>query len=148
MLYYMGKRIKITDQFYPCYCKWHYFILFYERQIPYDITYNCCLIYGTNEPFHRKENHGLGEETCGCQGGGGGSGTDWEFGVNRCKLLLLEWMSNEILLCSTENSVQSLMMEHEKKECTHVCVTGSPCCTGEKKLYWDNNKIKKNNKNS
>ena len=28
------------------------------------------LIYGTNEYFHRKENHGLGEQTCGCQGGG------------------------------------------------------------------------------
>ena len=24
------------------------------------------LIYGTNEPFHRTENHGLGEQTCGC----------------------------------------------------------------------------------
>ena len=36
---------------------------------------------------------------------------DWELGVNRCKLLLLEWISNEILLCSTENYVQSLMME-------------------------------------
>ena len=35
-----------------------------ERQIPYDITYIWNLIYGTNEPFHRKENHGLGEQTC------------------------------------------------------------------------------------
>ena len=25
------------------------------------------LIYGTNDPFHRKENHGCGEQTCGCQ---------------------------------------------------------------------------------
>ena len=32
-----------------------------ERQIPYDITYLWNLIYGTNELFHRKENHGLGE---------------------------------------------------------------------------------------
>ena len=63
------------------------------------------LIYSTNEPFHRKENHYLGEQTCGCQGGGrgGGSGMDWEFGVNSCKLLPLEWISNEILLCSTGN---------------------------------------------
>ena len=30
-----------------------------------------------------------------------GSGRDWEFGVNRCKLLHLEWISNEILLYST-----------------------------------------------
>ena len=27
--------------------------------------------YSTNEPFHRKEIHGLGEQTCGCQGGEG-----------------------------------------------------------------------------
>ena len=26
------------------------------------------------------------------------SGMDWEFGVSRCKLLHLEWISNEILL--------------------------------------------------
>ena len=63
------------------------------------------LIYGTNKPFHRKENHGLREQTCGCQGGGEGSGVDWELGVNRHKLLLLEWTSNEILLCSTGNYV-------------------------------------------
>ena len=46
-----------------------------ERQIPYDITYIWNLIYGTKEPFHRKENHGLGEQTYGCQGG---KGRDWE----------------------------------------------------------------------
>ena len=33
----------------------------------------------------------------------GGSGMDWELEVNRCKLLLLEWINNEILVCSTEN---------------------------------------------
>ena len=27
------------------------------------------LIFGTNEPFHRKENPGHGEQTCDCQGG-------------------------------------------------------------------------------
>ena len=30
---------------------------------------------------------------------------DWEFGVNSYELLLLEWISNEILLCSTGNYV-------------------------------------------
>ena len=44
------------------------------------------LIYGTKEPFHRKENHGLGEYTCGCQGGRGRNGRDWELGVNRCRM--------------------------------------------------------------
>ena len=29
------------------------------------------------------------------------------------ELLLLEWISNEILLCSTKNYVQSLMTEHD-----------------------------------
>ena len=57
-----------------------------ERQIAYDITYIWNLIYGTNEPFHRKENHGHGEQTCGCPGRRGGSRMDWEFGVSRCKL--------------------------------------------------------------
>ena len=32
-----------------------------EKEIPYDTTYIWNLIYGTHEPFHRKENHGLGE---------------------------------------------------------------------------------------
>ena len=34
---------------------------------------------------------------------------DWELRVNGCKLLLLEWINNEILLCSTENYV----LEHD-----------------------------------
>ena len=48
-----------------------------------------------------------GQQTCGCQGGGGGRGMDWEFRVNRCKLLYLEWIDNEVLLHSTRNFVQS-----------------------------------------
>ena len=32
-----------------------------KRQTPNDITYIWNLIHGTKEPFHRKENHGLGE---------------------------------------------------------------------------------------
>ena len=36
-----------------------------------------------------------------------------ELGVNRCRLLPLEWITHEILLCSTRNYVGSLMMEHD-----------------------------------
>ena len=54
----------------------------------------------------KKKNHGLGEQTCGCQGEG--SGMDWEFGVNRGKLLPLEWIRNEILLFSPGNYIWSL----------------------------------------
>ena len=72
-----------------------------EKDKHHIITYIWNVIYSTNEPFYTKENQGLGEETCGCQGGGEDSGMDWELGVNRCRLLPLEWISNEILLCST-----------------------------------------------
>ena len=83
-----------------------------EGQIPYDITYMWILKYGTNEPIYKTENtHRHREQTCGWQGGG--SGMDWEFGINRRKLLLLEWISNEVLLCSiTGNYIQSPGREH------------------------------------
>ena len=60
-----------------------------------------------NLSTEKKKTHGLGEQTCGCQGGGGKgeSGMDWEFGVSKCKLLHLEWISNEILLYSTGNYI-------------------------------------------
>ena len=59
---------------------------------------------------------------------------DWELEVNRCRLLPLEWISNEILLCSTGKYVQSLMMEPDnvRKKYIHVCVTGSPRFAVEK----------------
>ena len=56
------------------------------KDIPHDFTYIWNLIYGTKEPFYRKENHGLGEETCGCLMGGGGSGRDRELGLIRHNL--------------------------------------------------------------
>ena len=39
------------------------------------------------------------------QGERGGSGRNRERGVIGCKLLLLQWIYNEILLCSIENYV-------------------------------------------
>ena len=47
------------------------------------------------------------------KGKGGGSGMDWEFGVNRCKLLHLEWTSNKVLLHSTGNYSQSSGIDHD-----------------------------------
>ena len=95
-----------------------------ERLIPYGITYIWNLIYGTNELFHRKENHGLVEQTCSCQEGGSGSGVDREFGVNRCKLLPLEWISNEILLWALGTMSSQLwwtMIMWENGMCTCMC---------------------------
>ena len=84
-----------------------------ERQIPHDITYIWNLIYHTNETFQRKENHGLGGQTCGCRGGRGGSGMDGEFGVGRCKLRHRDWISREVLPYSTGNSIQSLGIDQD-----------------------------------
>ena len=78
-----------------------------------DMTYIWNLIYSINEPFHKKETHGHGEQTCGCQEEAGGSGVDWEFGVSRCKLSHLQWISNEVQLYSIGNYIQSLVMEHD-----------------------------------
>ena len=50
---------------------------------------------------------------------------DGVLGVNRCRLLLLEWISNEILLCSTGNYVWSLTMEHDNVRKKNVYM--SPC---------------------
>ena len=47
----------------------------------YDITYIWNLIYGTNEPFYRRETHGLGEQTCGCQRGGKGGRWTGSLGI-------------------------------------------------------------------
>ena len=41
---------------------------------------------------------------------------DREFGVSECKLLHLEWISNEVLLYSTENYIHSLGMEHDGRQ--------------------------------
>ena len=65
-----------------------------------------------NLSTQKKQTHGHGEQTYGCQGGG--NRMDWEFGV-RCKLLHLEWISNEVLLYITGNYIQSLVMEHDER---------------------------------
>ena len=40
------------------------------------------------------------------KGEGVGRGTDWEFGISRCKLLYIGWINNKVLLYSTGNSIQ------------------------------------------
>ena len=36
-----------------------------------------------NLSAEKKQTHGHREQTCGCQGGGEGSGMDWEFGFSK-----------------------------------------------------------------
>ena len=60
---------------------------------------------------------------------------DWEFGVIRCKVLHLEWISNGVLLYSTGNYIQSLGTEHDGRQYeqknVYICVTEPLCCTAE-----------------
>jgi len=70
-----------------------------------------------NLPTEKKQVHRYTEETCGCQGEGGGCGMAWVFEVSRCQPLPLEWISNEIMLHITGNSIQPLVMEQEGGWC-------------------------------
>ena len=77
----------------------------------------------------QKQTHRLREQTW-PGGEGGGSGRDWEFGISRCKLLCIEWINNKILLCSTGNSTQHPVINHDeneyKKEYNGVTTLGIP----------------------
>ena len=69
-----------------------------------------------NLSVKQKQNHGHREQIGGCQGGGDWGGMKWEVGVSRCKLLYIEWINNKVLLYSTENYIQYLMINHNGKE--------------------------------
>ena len=76
-----------------------------------------------NPSIEQKQAHGHGEQMRDRQGGG--SGTDWEFGVSTCKLLHVAWISNEVLLYSKGNDIQSLVMEHDAdnmRKGMHICI--------------------------
>ena len=47
----------------------------------------------------------------------GGSAMDKEFGVCRCNLLHLEWISNEVLLYNTGKYSQYLRVKHNGIQC-------------------------------
>ena len=40
---------------------------------------------------------------------------DWEFGVDRCKLLCIERIKNKVLLHSTGNYIKSFGIDHDGK---------------------------------
>ena len=59
------------------------------------------------------------------------NGMDEGLGVGRCKLLHLEWISNEGLLYSTGNYCQSPGIEHGVRKRMYLYYDGSICCTAE-----------------
>ena len=82
----------------------------------------------TNEPTYETERELCTDRTdSGCQGGGAGGRMQWEVRASKYKLPYAEWISNKVLLQSTENYVQYPMINcHDgkeyiqKKECIHT----------------------------
>ena len=51
------------------------------------------------------------------KGEGGGEGMEWEFGINRCKVLYIERIKKKVLLYSTGNYIQyPVIMEKNIKK--------------------------------
>ena len=72
------------------------------------------LKYGTNEPIYKTE---IDSETenrlVAAKWERGGSGLDWEFVVSRCRLLHLEWISNEAPCCIAQRTISNHLIEHD-----------------------------------
>ena len=45
-----------------------------------------------------------------------GGRIDWEFGISRCKLLLIKWINYKVLQHSTGNYIQYPVINHNGKE--------------------------------
>ena len=79
-----------------------------------------------------KQIHRHTGQTGGCRGGGSWGRDGAEAGVSGYKLSYTEWI-NKVLLCSTGNYIQYLMINHNGKEYMYVCayiyITESLCCT-------------------
>ena len=103
-----------------------------ERQISYGITYMWKLKYDTNELIYKTETDSqtqktnLWLQTYGYQRGKGGRGINQEFWISRYKLLYIKQINNKVLLYSTGNYIQYLVITYNgkeyEKEYTYVCV--------------------------
>ena len=81
---------------------------FEVKQKSHHLNSGCQPIYKTETFSHRHR-----EQAVVAKGEGSGGGMDGEFGVIRYKPLHLEWISNEVLLYSTGNHIQSFGIEHD-----------------------------------
>ena len=54
------------------------------------------------------------------EGRGFGRGREREFGIRRCKLLYIGWISNKVLLYSAGNYIQYPVINHNGKEYIYV----------------------------
>ena len=89
-----------------------------ERQIPYDITLIWDLKYDTNEHICKTETD-LQTQRLDLwfpRGRRMGEGMIGSLGLADNKLLHLEWIKSKVLLYSTENYIQYLVINHNGKE--------------------------------
>ena len=70
----------------------------------------------------QRQNHKRRQQTGGCQGRGGEEREDWEFGISRRKLLDSRWINNEVLWCSTGNSIQYPVINYNGKELKRIYI--------------------------
>ena len=101
-----------------------------KRKTPYDIN-----LYVESKIWHkylqnRKRLTDIENRYVVVKGAVGGREIDWDLRVSRCKLLHLEWISNEVLLHSTgDYIIQSLGIKHDERwykkgnVCVSVCRT-------------------------
>ena len=97
-----------------------------ERQLPYDITYvwnlKYELIYESSSVWIETDSQTQRTDMRLPSGEGGRRGVNWEFGVNRCKLLYRGWINNEVLSHSTGNQFQYPVINHNGKEFKKECI--------------------------
>ena len=87
-----------------------------------------------NLSIKQKQTHRHREQPLVAKEEGRGTGVGWKLGISGCKLLQLEWISNEVLLYSRGNYIQSPEIDHNGKEFKiyiYTCITESICCTAE-----------------
>ena len=99
-----------------------------------------------NLSMKQKQNHGHREQTGDCPVEGVGGEMEWEVGISRCELLYTEWINNKVLMYSTENYIQYLMIKHSRKEHKKNIHSGpsgkeSAYNTGDPHTYSNNTKV-------
>ena len=84
----------------PCAATWMELEILILREVSQNekdkyhvMSHICKLKYGTNEPVYKQKETDLENTLVVAKGEWGRSGVDWESGVNRCKLLYLEWIN-------------------------------------------------------
>ena len=85
-------------------------------------TLVCGIYTATQMNLSTKQKQTHREQACGCQGGGGCGGKDWESGITRCKLLYVGWINYKVLLRSTGNYIQYPVINCNGKEYKKECV--------------------------